>query len=169
MSSCRSAAAGTGNRDVLDWQHLHLLLLPSGTRAEPLWGGASRPQRPTPAMASGLTDQRWTLHEWLRYKVAPPPWEEPKGRGRPRRRPVTDAKVPKRPRGRPRTRPLPDPLVPTRPRGRPRTVPLSSFTGYWAVPSGIVLNEISNDVAFSPKNTVRQVYSKVLCYRCCCR
>ncbi|SRR6266436_622115 len=97
--------------------------------SKPLLAGASRPQRQTPAMASGLTDHTWSLSELLRYKVAPLPWEEPKRRGRPRRRPVTDATVPKRPRGRPRTRPLPDPLLPKRPRGRPRKVPLSTFTG----------------------------------------
>src|SRR5512135_494469 len=73
--------------------------------------GASRRQRQTPAMASGLTDHVWSLHELLRYKVAPPPWVEPKRRGRPR------------------TRPLPDPLMPKRPRGRPRKIPLSTFTG----------------------------------------
>ena len=95
--------------------------------SKPLLAGASRPQRQTPAMASGLTDHRWSLHELLRYKVAPPPWVEPKRRGRPRRRPVTDPNVPKR-RGRPRTRPVPDPLLPKRPRGRPRKVPLSTFT-----------------------------------------
>ena len=97
--------------------------------SKPLLAGASRPQRQTPAMATGLTDHTWSLHELLRYKVAPLPWEEPRRRGRPRRRPVTDANGPKRPRGRPRTRPLPDPLVPKRPRGRPRKVPLSTFTG----------------------------------------
>ena len=71
-----------------------------------LLAGASRPQRQTPAMASGLTDDLWSLRELLSYKVAPPPWEEPKRRGRPR------------------TRPLPDPLLPK----RPRKVPLSTFT-----------------------------------------
>ena len=42
--------------------------------------GAPRLQRQTPAMASGLTDHLWSLHELLRYKVAPPPWVEPKRR-----------------------------------------------------------------------------------------
>jgi IS1 family transposase len=72
--------------------------------------GAHAPQRQTPAMASGLTDHCWSLSELLRYKVAPALWVEAKRRGRPRRRP------------------LPDPHVPKRPRGRPRKIPLSTFT-----------------------------------------
>src|SRR5437667_6987252 len=79
--------------------------------SKPLAAGVPRPQRQTPAMASGLTDHLWSLSELLRYKVAPPPWVEPKRRGRPR------------------TRPLLDPSLPKRPRGRPRKVPLSTFTG----------------------------------------
>jgi hypothetical protein len=39
----------------------------------------------TPAMASGLTDHVWRVDELLRYKVAPPPWIEPKRRGRPKK------------------------------------------------------------------------------------
>src|SRR5579859_2410308 len=39
----------------------------------------------TPAMASGLTDHVWSVCELLRYKVAPPPWIEPKRRGRPKK------------------------------------------------------------------------------------
>ena len=97
--------------------------------SQPVSAGASRLQPQTPAMASGLTDHRWSLHELLSYKVAPPPWEEPKRRGRPPRRPAMDPNVPKRPRGRPRTRPLPDLSLPKRPRGRPRKIPLSTFTG----------------------------------------
>ena len=58
--------------------------------------------RQTPAMASGLTDHRWSLSELLTYKVAPPPWVEPKRRGRPRTRPLPDPSLPKRLRGRPR-------------------------------------------------------------------
>jgi IS1 family transposase len=73
-------------------------------------GEAQKLLRRTPAMASGLTDHLWSLAEVLRYQVAPPPWVEPKRRGRPR------------------SRPLPDPNVPKRPRGRPRKIPLSSFT-----------------------------------------
>src|SRR6266699_7206797 len=37
----------------------------------------------TPAMASGLTDHVWSVCELLSYKVAPSPWVEPQGRGRP--------------------------------------------------------------------------------------
>src|SRR6266567_2871811 len=85
--------------------------------------------RQTPAMARGLTDHLWSISELLRYKVAPAPWVEPKRRGRPRRHPVAEPSLPKRPRGRPRIRPLPDPNVPKRPRGRPRKIPLSTFTG----------------------------------------
>ncbi len=44
------------------------------------WGRAC-----TPAMASGLTDHLWSVCELLSYKVAPPPWVEPKRRGRPKK------------------------------------------------------------------------------------
>jgi transposase-like protein len=37
----------------------------------------------TPAMAAGLTDHRWSVVEFLRYQVPPPPWTPPKRRGRP--------------------------------------------------------------------------------------
>ncbi len=37
----------------------------------------------TPAMASGLTDHIWSVHEVLTYRIAPPPWVAPKRRGRP--------------------------------------------------------------------------------------
>jgi transposase-like protein len=56
----------------------------------------------TPAMAAGLTDHVWSVGEVLNYKVAPPVWVEPKRRGRPRSRPVSESAMPKRPRGRPR-------------------------------------------------------------------
>jgi transposase-like protein len=36
----------------------------------------------TPAMAAGITDHRWTVHELLRYQVPPPRWQPPKRRGR---------------------------------------------------------------------------------------
>jgi hypothetical protein len=36
----------------------------------------------TPAMASGLTDHVWRFGELLSYKVAPPPWVEPRRGGR---------------------------------------------------------------------------------------
>ncbi len=82
----------------------HELSKPTGGEAH------TRLRRQTPAMASGLTDHRWSVSEVLRYKLSPDPWVEPKRRGRPR------------------TRPLPDPNVPKHPRGRPRKIPLSSFT-----------------------------------------
>ncbi len=56
----------------------------------------------TPAMAAGLTDHVWSVREVLTCKVAPLPWVEPKRRGRPRLRPVSEPAVPKRPPGRPR-------------------------------------------------------------------
>jgi transposase-like protein len=42
---------------------------------------ANRVER-TPAMAAGITDHRWTVHEILRYHVPPPRWQPPKRRGR---------------------------------------------------------------------------------------
>jgi IS1 family transposase len=39
----------------------------------------------TPAMAAGLTDHCWSIHDLLLFKLAPPAWVEPKRRGRPRR------------------------------------------------------------------------------------
>ena len=40
--------------------------------------GSARTWRPcTPAMAAGLTDRVWTLHEVLRFRV--PPWPQPAG------------------------------------------------------------------------------------------
>ena len=57
----------------------------------------------TPAMAAGVTDHLWSIHEVLTYKIAPPPWGKPKRlRGRPRKHPLPDPTLPKRPRGRPR-------------------------------------------------------------------
>ena len=76
----------------------------------------------TPAMASGLTNHIWGVGEVLTYKIAPAPWVEPKPRGRPRKRPVSDPTVSKRPRGRPRKHPLPDVNRPKRSRGRPRKI-----------------------------------------------
>jgi len=40
-------------------------------------------QERTPAMAAGLTDHPWTMHELLRYQVPLPAWVPPKRRGRP--------------------------------------------------------------------------------------
>ena len=37
----------------------------------------------TPAMAAGITDHRWTMHEVLSYHIPPPRWTPPKQRGRP--------------------------------------------------------------------------------------
>jgi len=37
----------------------------------------------TPAMAVGLSDQQWSLKEFLLYQVPPPPWVPRKRRGRP--------------------------------------------------------------------------------------
>lgn len=41
----------------------------------------------TPAMAAGLTDHCWTLHELLTYQIPPAPWIPPKRRGRPPKQP----------------------------------------------------------------------------------
>lgn len=38
----------------------------------------------TPAMASGLTDHVWSVHELLLFRIPPSAWVEPKRRGRPR-------------------------------------------------------------------------------------
>jgi len=43
-------------------------------------GGAT-----TPAMAAGITEHCWTVHELLSYHVPPPHWTPPKQRGRPSR------------------------------------------------------------------------------------
>lgn len=37
----------------------------------------------TPAIASGLTDHRWTSAELFNFKIPPPRWKPPKQRGRP--------------------------------------------------------------------------------------
>jgi transposase-like protein len=37
----------------------------------------------TPALAAGLTDHRWSVHELLTFKIPPPPFVSPKRRGRP--------------------------------------------------------------------------------------
>jgi hypothetical protein len=36
----------------------------------------------TPAMAAGITDHQWSVHELLTFKVPPPTWSPPKRRGR---------------------------------------------------------------------------------------
>ena len=40
----------------------------------------------TPAMAAGITNQRWTVHDLLRYQVPPSQWYPPKRQGRRSRR-----------------------------------------------------------------------------------
>ncbi|MFN8484288.1 MAG: hypothetical protein U0768_14720 [Anaerolineae bacterium] len=37
----------------------------------------------TPAIAAGVTDHVWSVHELLCFKIAPPPYPTPKPRGRP--------------------------------------------------------------------------------------
>ncbi len=39
-------------------------------------------QQQTPAMAAGITDHCWTVHELLWHRVPPPRWSPPKQRGR---------------------------------------------------------------------------------------
>jgi hypothetical protein len=51
-------------------------------RMEGLIGGHKWLER-TPAMASGITEHRWTVKELLAYHVAPSAWAPPKRRGRP--------------------------------------------------------------------------------------
>jgi transposase-like protein len=46
-------------------------------------GSGRKWQEPTPAMAAGLTDHPWSMHELLRYQVPLPAWVPPKRRGRP--------------------------------------------------------------------------------------
>jgi transposase-like protein/IS1 family transposase len=43
-------------------------------------------QKTTPAMAAGITDHCWTMHELLSLHVPPPRWTPPKQRGRPSHR-----------------------------------------------------------------------------------
>jgi hypothetical protein len=45
----------------------------------------SQVQKTTPAMAAGITDHCWTLHELLSLHVPLPRWAPPKRRGRPSR------------------------------------------------------------------------------------
>src|SRR5215207_7698211 len=58
------------------WTHGSLRLL------APVGSGRKWQER-TPAMAAGLTDHPWSLHELLRYQVPLPAWIPPKRRGRP--------------------------------------------------------------------------------------
>jgi transposase-like protein len=52
----------------------------------------------TPAMAAGLSDHIWSISELLSYRIAPPPWVEPKKRGRPRKQASPTKTVPNRAR-----------------------------------------------------------------------
>jgi transposase-like protein/IS1 family transposase len=45
----------------------------------------SQAQQTTPAMAAGITDHCWTMHELLSFHVPLPRWTPPKQRGRPSR------------------------------------------------------------------------------------
>jgi hypothetical protein len=69
------------------WEHDSLRIV-----AEPgahlKWRGC------TPAMAAGLTDHRWTMHELLSYPIPLPPWMVPKRRGRPPKRVQAPAAFP---------------------------------------------------------------------------
>jgi transposase-like protein len=51
-------------------------------RLAPSAAGMRGVQR-TPAMAAGITDHCWSVHELLSYHVPPPHWTPPKPRGRP--------------------------------------------------------------------------------------
>ncbi len=58
------------------WAHGSLrVLAPAGSGRK--W------QERTPAMAAGLTDHPWSIHELLSYQVPLPAWVPPKRRGRP--------------------------------------------------------------------------------------
>ena len=45
----------------------------------------SQTRKTTPAMAAGITDHCWTMHELLSFHVPLPRWTPPKQRGRPSR------------------------------------------------------------------------------------
>ena len=61
------------------WEHDSLrIATPAGARPE--W------RERTPAMAAGLTDHRWTMHELLSQPIPLTPWVAPKRRGRPPKR-----------------------------------------------------------------------------------
>jgi IS1 family transposase len=52
----------------------------------------------TPAMAAGLSDHVWSICELLSYRIAPPPWTQPKRRGRPSKHAEPIKTVSKHPR-----------------------------------------------------------------------
>ncbi len=63
------------------WDHASLRLpAPAGT------GPAWRPR--TPAMAAGLTDHRWSMHELLSHRIPAAPAAAPRRRGRPPSQPA---------------------------------------------------------------------------------
>src|SRR3954471_1062451 len=69
------------------WGHDSLrVAAPAGCRLK--WGER------TPAMAAGLTDHRWTMHELLSQPIPLPHWVAPKRRGRPPRRIQAHESVP---------------------------------------------------------------------------
>lgn len=61
------------------WEHDSLRVA-----AEP--GGRLNWRERTPAMAAGLTDHRWTMHEWLSQPIPRPHGVIPRRRGRPPKR-----------------------------------------------------------------------------------
>jgi hypothetical protein len=80
----------------LCWPHESLrLLVHPGARPT----GAKWVER-MPAMATGLTDHRWTMAELLHYRVPLPPWVAPRRRGRPPRRVLTLPRSPAQPAAR---------------------------------------------------------------------
>ena len=66
------------------WEH-DSLRVPAAPEAKRKWQGR------TPAMAAGLTDQRWELEELLRWRVVPAVWKAPRKRVRRRRRKASAA------------------------------------------------------------------------------
>ncbi len=68
-----------GSASNFCWEHDSLRVA-----AEP--GGQLKWRTRTPAMAAGLTDHRWTMHELLSQPIPLPPWVAPKRRGRPPKR-----------------------------------------------------------------------------------
>ena len=54
-----------------------------GLRVAAPTGASWKWQERPPAMAAGLTNHRWTMHERLRYQVPRSPWAAAKRRGRP--------------------------------------------------------------------------------------
>ena len=76
-----------GCADNFCWEHDSLRV-----SAEP--GERLKWRARTPAMAAGLTDHRWTMHELLSHPIPLPPWVAPKRRGRPPKRVQVPVAVP---------------------------------------------------------------------------